>query len=71
MNWIEVIDINQLRVGDKLSLVMETRVKPDKGIKYEVLSISENLIVLTNDIQLENIIMQHDEFMRYSYFLLK
>lgn len=71
MNWIEVIDINQLRVGDKLSLVMETRVKPDKGIKYEVLSISENFIVLTNDIQLENIIMQHDEFMRYSYFLLK
>lgn len=71
MNWIEVIDINQLRVGDKLSLVMETRVKPDKGIKYEVLSISENLIVLTNDIQLENIIMQHDEFMRCSYFLLK
>jgi hypothetical protein len=71
MNWIEVLDINQLRVGDKLSLVMETRGKPDKGIKYEVLSITENLIVLTNDIQLENIIIQHDEFMRYSYFLSK
>jgi hypothetical protein len=71
MIWIEVLDINQLRVGDKLSLVMETRAKPDKGIKYEVLNITENLIVLTNDIQLENIIIQHDEFMRYSYFLSK
>jgi hypothetical protein len=71
MNWIEIIDISQIQVGDTLSLVIKIGEKPEQGIKQKVLNITENFIVVSKESQLENIIIHHVEFKKYSYYILK
>ena len=49
MNQTDITTLDQIKVGDIISLVIDTSGKPEEGFKYKVLQLNKSVIVLNQE----------------------